>query len=137
MSVDVAIFGAAGYGGQELLRCLASHPEFRVVAATSRRFAGRRVAECLPQLEGAYGDLELTGPEESLPESCAAAFLAMPHGASAPLFPRLKELRVVDLSRDFRLESEFAYGITETNRAAIRDHRHSPCRSPCEAEDCR
>ena len=47
--IDVAIFGAAGYGGQELLRLLPSHPHFRAVAVTSQRFEGKSVEEILPQ----------------------------------------------------------------------------------------
>jgi N-acetyl-gamma-glutamyl-phosphate reductase len=141
--IDVAIFGAAGYGGQELLRLLAVHPHFRAVAATSQRFEGKPVEEILPQLEGFYADLRFTRPEAPLPDGCAAAFLATPHGTSQQLFAmlheRYPELDVVDLSGDHRLKdrelfysvygaehrfpdkaSEFAYGIPETNRAEIR-----------------
>ena len=50
MSVRVAILGAAGYGGQELLRLLASHPHFEVAGAGSRTHAGCGVEELLPQL---------------------------------------------------------------------------------------
>ncbi|MHC4549065.1 MAG: N-acetyl-gamma-glutamyl-phosphate reductase [Planctomycetota bacterium] len=142
-TIDVAIFGAAGYGGQELLRLLTAHPHFNVVAATSRRLAGRTVAEALPQLEGFYPDLRFQPADARLPEGFAAAFLATPHGVSQQLFATLHarhpELDVVDLSGDFRLQDpdrfysvygaehrfpdqveEFAYGLTETNRDVIR-----------------
>jgi len=141
--IDVAIFGAAGYGGQELLRLLPAHPHFRPVAVTSQRFDGKSVEEVLPQLQGFYPELRFTRPEAPLPEGCAAAFLATPHGVSQQIFATLHErhpeIDVVDLSGDHRLKdkdlfysvygaehpfpdkaSEFAYGLPETNREAIR-----------------
>ncbi len=141
--IDVAIFGAAGYGGQELLRLLPSHPHFRAVAVTSQRFEGKSVEEILPQIEGFYPELRFSRPEAPLPDGCAAAFLATPHGVSQQLFAtlheRYPEIDVVDLSGDHRLKdrevfysvygaehrfpdkaSEFAYGLPETNRAEVR-----------------
>jgi len=129
--IGVAILGAAGYGGQELLRLLAGHPRFRVVAATSDRWAGRRVGDALPPLTGFHDDLAFAPRDAALPDSCEAVFLATPHGASRPIVDRLErerpDLRVVDLSRDFRLEDGaargFAYGFPEGNREAIRAAR--------------
>ncbi len=145
-SIGIAIYGSAGYGGQELMRLLATHPAFRVAAATSDRFRGRSVAETLPQFVGFYPDLRFIGPQEPLPAECAAAFLAVPHGVSKPLYAQMRDvrpdLRVVDLSNDFRLQDqeryyrvhgaeqrfpeiarEFVYGIPETRREAIRAAR--------------
>jgi len=142
--IDLAIFGAAGYGGQELLRLLSAHPHFRVTAATSTRHDGRPVEEILPQLAGFYPGLRFQHPDQALPEGCAAAFLATPHGVSHRLFATLHarhpDLDLVDLSGDFRLKDpdtfyavygaehhfperarDFAYGLTETNRALVRD----------------
>ncbi|MGQ0612472.1 MAG: N-acetyl-gamma-glutamyl-phosphate reductase [Planctomycetaceae bacterium] len=139
--VDLAILGATGYGGQELLRLLASHPGFRVAAACSERLAGRRVEEAMPQLAGCYPELLFRAPDE-LPRTCRAVVLATPHGVSHTLWRQvtaaLPEARVVDLSGDFRLKdraaheaaygkeipfledrSLFAYGLPETNRAAV------------------
>jgi len=122
----VAIFGASGYGGQELLRLLANHPDFMVVAATSDRLAGAPIEAMQPQLEGFYPGLEYTSPADDLPEGCEACFLAVPHGSAAPLVARLGDsMRIVDLSMDFRLDAErFVYGLTETNRIGIaKSHR--------------
>ena len=139
--VDVAVVGAAGYGGQELLRLLAGHPGFRVAAACSARLAGRPVEEALPQLQGCYPGLAFT-PPDALPASARAVVLATPHAASPAAYgrvaERLPEARVVDLSGAFRLKdrdarraaygaevpfaddpARFAYGLPETNRAAI------------------
>ncbi len=143
--IDLAILGATGYGGQELLRLLAGHPGFRVAAACSERLAGRRVEEAMPQLAGCYPDLVFRAPDE-LPASCRAAVLATPHGVSHALWRKvtaaLPEARVVDLSGDFRLKDRkaheaaygketpflespdlFAYGLPETNRTAIASSR--------------
>jgi N-acetyl-gamma-glutamyl-phosphate reductase len=141
-SIAVAIFGAAGYGGQELLRLLANHPHARVAAVCSGSLAGRHVEEALPQLEGFFPDLRFTPPDGPLPDEVGAAFLALPHGSAQQRFSELclrrPDLRVVDLSNDFRLRDPsrfrtiygdtvefpaqtgaFAYGLTETNREAI------------------
>jgi len=138
----VALYGAAGYGGQELLRILSNHPLLRVAVATSQRHAGRPVEAVLPQLEGFYPDLAFQSPRAPLAVRCEAVLLATPHGVSHKLFAALLErdpdLKVVDLSGDFRLHDEarfhaaygaerslpsaaakFAYGSTETNREAI------------------
>ncbi|MCZ6785629.1 MAG: N-acetyl-gamma-glutamyl-phosphate reductase [Planctomycetota bacterium] len=127
MSVRVAILGAAGYGGQELLRLLASHPHFDVAGAGSRAHAGKSVEEVLPQLRGSYPDLRFLEPVEAA-AGCEAVFLAVPHGAARTLFDAIDRdsLKVVDLSMDFRLESpdhDFVYGLTETNRARIANAR--------------
>ncbi len=123
MSVRVAILGAAGYGGQELLRLLAGHPHFDVAGVGSRTHAGKGVEEVLPQLLGSYPDLRFTESVDAA-AGCEAVFLAVPHGAASALFQEIDrdELKVVDLSMDFRLESpdhDFVYGLTETNRARI------------------
>ena len=81
MSTRVAIVGASGYGGQELLRLLASHPEFEVAAVTSQRLVGRAVADVHPHLAGFYDGLEFTSAD-ALPANCDAVFLAVPHGQS-------------------------------------------------------
>jgi len=122
---DVAIYGAAGYGGQELLRYLAGHPAFRVTAATSSRHAGKTVESVLPGLAGFYPDLTFVTPDTPLDDAVQAVFLATPHGASEAIATRLltarPDLRVVDLSMDFRPEtSGFVYGLVETNRERIR-----------------
>jgi N-acetyl-gamma-glutamyl-phosphate reductase len=146
-TISIAVFGAAGYGGQEMLRLLAGHPRFRVAAATSDRFAGRPVVEALPQLQGFYDDLRFCPPDDPLPAGCAAAVLGVPHGISHQIFSKLRArdagLKVVDLSSDFRLQEkerfyevygaehrfpeaarEFVYGLTETNREAVKSARY-------------
>ncbi|MEE8104909.1 MAG: N-acetyl-gamma-glutamyl-phosphate reductase [Planctomycetota bacterium] len=120
MSTRVAIVGASGYGGQELLRLLASHAEFQVAAVTSQRLVGRAVADVHPHLAGFYDGLEFTSAD-ALPANCDAVFLAVPHGAAAPIAKTLGTRRIVDLSRDFRADDTWVYGLTESNRGALLD----------------
>jgi N-acetyl-gamma-glutamyl-phosphate reductase len=102
MGIAVAVVGASGYAGGELLRLLAGHPTFDIVAATAQRSAGAPLHTVHPHLVG----LGLTlGPTD--PAALAAAdlvFLALPHGESAALAAQLPDTtRIVDLGADFRL----------------------------------
>ncbi|MBL6279929.1 N-acetyl-gamma-glutamyl-phosphate reductase [Micromonospora fiedleri] len=102
MGIRVAVAGASGYAGGELLRLLAGHPEFDLVTATAHSQAGQRVDSVHPQLVG----LDHTFAE-TVPETLAEAdlvFLALPHGQSAALAAQLPtDVRVVDLGADHRL----------------------------------
>jgi len=124
MSIPVAIYGATGYGGQELLRLLATHPEFTVAAALSRKQAGVSVEKVHPQLAGFYEGLEFTSPEAPLPHAIEVALLAVPHGTATVIAEKMGDRRVVDLSRDYRDNADWAYGVPETNRRNIIESRH-------------
>jgi N-acetyl-gamma-glutamyl-phosphate reductase len=109
--IRVGIYGGSGYTGQELLRLLIGHPGAKVVAATSRRFAGVPVAEVYPVFSG-RSDLAYT---DASPDEMAAladlVFLALPHGVSmevAPLFLQAGR-KVIDLSADFRIRDAASY----------------------------
>ncbi|TCB95368.1 N-acetyl-gamma-glutamyl-phosphate reductase [Micromonospora zingiberis] len=102
MGIRVAVAGASGYAGGELLRLLAGHPEFDLVTATAHRQAGQRLDTVHPQLVGL--DLTLA---ETVPEVLVEAdlvFLALPHGESAAIAAQLPATaRIVDLGADHRL----------------------------------
>jgi N-acetyl-gamma-glutamyl-phosphate reductase len=105
--IRVAVLGASGYSGGELLRLLAAHPGAELVAAGASERAGKSVADVHPHLTPLAGmTLEALGPEVA--ERCDVAFLALPHGTSAGLAPALLErgARVIDLAGDFRLPAE-------------------------------
>lgn len=107
----VAVIGASGYVGLELMRILARHAEFEVVAATSEQRAGTHVADAFPSLRGLY-DLELEANDPaSIAERVDLAFVALPHAASAPTVVALREagVRVFDTSADFRLNDVQTY----------------------------
>ena len=111
MGISVAVAGASGYAGGELLRLLAQHPEFEVVAAAAHANAGELITDLHPQLVS-YRDLRLV---DSTPRNLAAdlVFLALPHGASGAVAVELQEIapdaRVVDLGADFRLADPAAW----------------------------
>ena len=101
----VAVIGASGYTGLELLRILLRHPQVELVAITSERSAGRPVADVFPAFRGLL-ELQFEAVEPgALAERVDFAFAALPHAASAPVVSELAKsgVRVVDLSADFRL----------------------------------
>ncbi|SCF32477.1 N-acetyl-gamma-glutamyl-phosphate reductase [Micromonospora mirobrigensis] len=102
MGIRVAVAGASGYAGGELLRLVAGHPELDLVAATAHAQAGQPVSAVHPQLTGL--DLVLAATEPATLADADLVFLALPHGASAALAAALPEtVRVVDLGADHRL----------------------------------
>jgi len=105
MSVSVAIAGASGYAGGELLRLLEFHPEFdvRTVAASSK--AGIPIRSVHPHLF-AWRDEMFSETDPTVLAQHDLVFLALPHGASAALVAEMGEqVRIVDLGADFRLTS--------------------------------
>ena len=107
----VAIFGASGYAGAELLRLLSSHPNFEVVAATASSHEGMAVADVQPSLAAAYPSLRMAPTEPGVADGADVVFCALPHGASQQLVPKLLENagHVVDLAADFRLKDPRLY----------------------------
>jgi N-acetyl-gamma-glutamyl-phosphate reductase len=107
----VAILGASGYAGGELLRLLAGHPGVDLTLLAGHGSAGRTVAEVHPHLTGSEHAETRLAPVDDLDAITASAsfvFCALPNGASSELVPPLVEagLRVVDLAGDFRLAAE-------------------------------
>jgi N-acetyl-gamma-glutamyl-phosphate reductase len=139
--IRTAIFGGSGYGGSELLRILLVHPNVEIVFVTANEQAGKPVAEVHRNLNGLTNLNFIKAPEDLSDIDCA--FLALPHGQAMDIVPRLPvNMKAIDLSGDFRLrdqtvfekhykqphtamhaQSEFVYGLTETNRDAIRNAR--------------
>jgi N-acetyl-gamma-glutamyl-phosphate reductase len=105
--VRVGIFGASGYAGAELARLLSRHPAAKVIFATSSSAAGCRLDELYP----AGPALPLMAPDDAPLAEADVFFLALPHGAAAPLACAAleKEARVIDLSADFRLRDAATY----------------------------
>ena len=104
--VKVAVFGASGYAGEELLRILLRHPNVEITAITSRKSAGEPVATVFPRYTNS--GLTFVAPEtEKIAAECDAAILALPHGLAAEFaLPLLAAgVKVIDISADFRLKS--------------------------------
>lgn len=147
-SCKVAIVGANGYSGEELVRLLLRHPGAELVAVTSRSEAGKALVDVMPRFRGWPGAeaVRFIASEAGAIVATAAeiAFLALPHGLAAEFAGPLLAagLRVIDLSADFRLRDaavyeefyghahpapellpEAVYGMPELHRAKIRQAR--------------
>ncbi|PSP66923.1 N-acetyl-gamma-glutamyl-phosphate reductase [Halobacteriales archaeon QS_1_69_70] len=102
-----SVVGGSGFTGGELLRLLSGHPEFDVVQATSRSYENKTVGSVHPNLRGM--GLRFTAPADL--ESVDVLFSCTPHGVSMEHVDAYREAAdtVVDLSADFRLETEAQY----------------------------
>ena len=112
--VKVAIVGASGYSGEELVRLLLAHPQVTLTAVTSRQYSGQTVAQIFPKFAGnpLASQLRFADPNpDTIARAAEVAFLALPHGVAAEVAVLLLErgLRVIDLSADFRLKSADRY----------------------------
>lgn len=112
--IKVAVVGASGYTGQELLRLLLRHAGVELVCATSRQYAGQAVCSVFPRFQNLPGaGLIFTDSDAATIAAAGAqvAFLALPHGVAASYAHSLIEakIRVIDLSADFRLNSPAVY----------------------------
>jgi N-acetyl-gamma-glutamyl-phosphate reductase len=142
-AIDVAIVGATGYAGQELIRLLARHPYARVVAAMGS--AAMETPRRLPALARIWDGEVVPFASEQLNGSVKAVFLALPEANAAETAPALvhRGLRVIDLSGAFRLRDHRArqkwypkttslpeatvYGLAERHRAELREARLISC----------
>ncbi len=137
----VAVIGASGFTGAELLRICASHPDLEVAVATGDSMAGRDVADLYPSLAPAYGGTQFVPYVPGVASGCDLAFCGLPHGASQAVVGELRDdvKHVVDLAADFRLDDpdlypawygeehsvpalldEFVFGLPELFREDIR-----------------
>jgi N-acetyl-gamma-glutamyl-phosphate reductase len=108
MGIRVAVAGASGYAGGELLRLIAGHPELDLVAATAHTQAGTPVAAVHPQLTGL--DMTLGATDPATLSDADLVFLALPHGESAAVAAQLPDaVKIVDLGADFRLRDPAAW----------------------------
>jgi N-acetyl-gamma-glutamyl-phosphate reductase len=127
MVFSVAVAGASGYAGGELLRLLAAHPDFEVRTVTAHSNAGQRLVDVQPHLRS-LSHLVLGNTDAATLAGHDIVFLALPHGASGALTAQLPDdTLVVDCGADHRLESEadwaafyggdyfgaWAYGVPE------------------------
>lgn len=142
MTHRIAILGASGYTGAELVRLIATHPALRIVALSADRKAGMSMAEVFPFLR--HLDLPTLQKIDEIDfANVDLCFCALPHATTQEVIAKLpKTLRIVDLSADFRLrdpaeyekwygqphaaveiQKEAVYGLTEFYRDDIRGAR--------------
>lgn len=142
MSYSIAIIGASGYTGAELIRLIATHPSFEIKALAANSKAGQPMRAVFPHLR--HLDLpDLVTWEQIDYDQIDLAFCALPHKTSQEVISKLpKSLKIVDLSADFRLrdpeayekwygnahsavemQGEAVYGLTEFYRDQIKSAR--------------
>ena len=141
--IKVAVLGATGYAGIELVRILSQHPEVELKVLGSHSFDGQLISEVYQNFAHI---LDMTCEELDLDKvaQCDVAFTALPHGASKDVIPSLieKGIKVIDLSGDFRYDdikiyekwygtehsspellSEAVYGLCELYRDKVKKAR--------------
>jgi len=124
MGIRVAVAGASGYAGGELLRLLAGHPDLEIGAVTAGTSAGKPITAIHPNLTGhpAFDGRDFQPTDLGTLGNAELIFMALPHGESAALARELPDSRIVDLSADFRLADEDAwnrfYGVPYAGRWA-------------------
>lgn len=140
MKVNVAVIGASGYSGLELVRLLSSHPKIKIAALTSEKFAQQPYEQVFPSLFPLSGKiLEPLNPEK-IAKKADFIFTALPHKEAMAVIPFFisSGKKVVDLSADFRFKNcsvyeqwyqkhtaasllkKSVYGLTEINRFQIK-----------------
>jgi N-acetyl-gamma-glutamyl-phosphate reductase len=110
----IAVVGASGYSGEELVKLLLHHPHAKLVAVTSRQYAGQTLAQIFPKFASHPKSRTLRFVEpnaELLAKQADVVFLALPHGVAAEFAVPLLNAGcvVIDLSADFRLKSAAIY----------------------------
>ena len=109
MGIRVAVAGASGYAGGELLRLIAGHPHLDLAAVTAQSQAGQPVGAVHPHL-ASLADRVFTTTDPAALADADLVFLALPHGESAAVASRLPaEVKVVDLGADHRLRDATAW----------------------------
>jgi len=104
MNVSIAILGATGYAGGELIRLIEGHPHFTIGHLAAHSQAGRKVSDVLPGIGGRAAEMKLANADAALPDNVQLVFTALPHGAAAQRVKNVLDIgrKVVDLSADFR-----------------------------------
>ncbi|XP_052173694.1 probable N-acetyl-gamma-glutamyl-phosphate reductase, chloroplastic [Diospyros lotus] len=141
-TVRIGVLGASGYTGSEIVRLLANHPNFGITLMTADRKAGQSIGSVFPHL--ATQNLpHMVAIKDADFSNVDAVFCCLPHGTTQEIIKSLpKELKIVDLSADFRLhdideyekwygqphiapelQKEAVYGLTEIYRREIQDAR--------------
>jgi N-acetyl-gamma-glutamyl-phosphate reductase len=111
MGIRVAVAGASGYAGGELLRLLAGHPDLEIAAVSAGSSAGKPITSIHPNLTGhpRYDGKSFDRTDADALKDAELIFMALPHGESAALASELPNAKIIDLSADFRLGDEEAW----------------------------
>jgi N-acetyl-gamma-glutamyl-phosphate reductase len=108
--INIGILGATGYTGIELVRIFKSHPFVNIVFVSSQSYAGQKLSDVFPQVKSICDDV-LLAPDKTFNVNADCVFSCLPHATSAGLvMPFItKNIRVIDLSADFRIKDPKEY----------------------------
>lgn len=109
--IRVAIAGATGYAGAELVRILSAHPEVELTVLTSRQFAGVRFDQVYPAFNGVIDLVCEAYSQDRICDRADVVFMALPHQLPMSFVPEFieREKKVIDLSADFRFNDATIY----------------------------
>ena len=125
-AIRLAIIGARGHVGAELIRLVAAHPRFDLACVSSRELVGQRVADHVPAWQG---ELRYSAPDHAALAQLGAdaVVLALPNGKAADIVRGFDEAGIdpviIDLSADYRFDPSWYYGLPELTRKAYDGQR--------------
>src|SRR5574344_1817452 len=125
--IKAGIIGGAGYTAGELIRILLNHPEVKIKFINSSSNAGNKVTDVH---EGLYGETDLLFTDQLPLDEIDVLFFCTAHGDTKKFIESHnipEDLKIIDLSMDYRLESDdhdFVYGLPELNRRIICQSKH-------------
>ena len=138
MKINVSIFGASGYTGTQLLSILINHKNVNISGVYGDKTSGKRLRDLFPYIKN-IPDIMISSYEDFKASYCDLVFLCLPHQKSEIIIDKIKTLKVIDLSSDFRIKDEkhyfdwynskhpkpdllskFVYGLSELNRSKIK-----------------
>jgi len=110
-AVSIAILGATGYAGSELVRLVENHPHFTIGHLAAHSQAGKKVSDVLPGISGPTAGMTFEASDIPLPDDVQLVFTALPHGTAAQSVKTALDAgkKVIDLSADFRHKSAETY----------------------------
>ena len=123
----LGIVGARGHTGAELIKLVAAHPRLQLAFVSSRERAGQRLADHHPEYQGGL-QYENLDTDAVAAKGVDAVILALPNGLAAPFVAALQAVKpgtvIVDLSADYRFDSQWYYGLPELTRSRYQGQKH-------------
>jgi len=122
--LKVAVVGATGYTGEELVKILTLHSKVKIASLTAKIEKREKIQDLFPGLTGKIDMMCELPDEDKVASSANLIFLALPHGVSMEIAPKFlkKKKRVIDLSADYRLPADVYkkwYGIAHRDRPGL------------------
>ncbi len=121
--IPVALIGARGYVGAELVKLLDAHPQFELQLVSSRALTGQAVADVIAGVQTSLHYQRIEPDDVASHPTIEVWILALPNGLAAPWVAAIERVRseavILDLSSDYRFSDNWVYGLPEANRKTI------------------